>query len=98
MGSKKKGSKCEIYIINGYRFHTRSWGQGMKSYNSGVCVHAYDGGLEDDFYGILTDIIELEYYGHPHKMLVVFKCEWFDNTPDGGTNVDNKYGIVEVRQ
>ena len=30
--------------------------------------------------------------------LVLFECEWFDNTLNVGTKVDNKYGIVQVNQ
>ncbi|RDX81159.1 hypothetical protein CR513_38188, partial [Mucuna pruriens] len=30
--------------------------------------------------------------------LVLFKCDWFDNTPNIGTKVPNKYGIVEVQE
>lgn len=29
-------------------------------------------------------------------MLVLFKCDWFDPTPNQGTKIDN-YGIVEVK-
>lgn len=88
----------ETYIINGYKFHTMARGEGMKTSNYGVCVRGTDGQLENDFFGILTDIIEVQYYGHPKKKLVLFKCEWFDNTRSRGTKVDNRFGIVEVKQ
>ena len=29
--------------------------------------------------------------------LILFQCEWFDNTSTIGTKVDNKYGIVQVK-
>jgi len=47
---------------------------------------------------MLFDIIQLEYTGIPLMKLVLFKCDWFDNTPYKGTQVDKKYEIVEVRQ
>ena len=50
-----------------------------------------------DYYDILVDIVELKYTGWPIKMLVLFKCEWFDPIPNQGTKVDNNYGIVEVK-
>lgn len=87
-----------IYTVNGYKFHTKTWSEGMQSYNYGVCVRGTNGELEDDFFGILSDIIELEYPGMPTKKLVVFKCDWFDNTPNRGTRVDRQYGIVEVKE
>ncbi|XP_029130026.1 uncharacterized protein LOC114916771 [Cajanus cajan] len=58
----------------------------------------HTGQLESDFYGKLTDIIQLEYTGLPIMKLILFKCDWFDNTPNIGTRVNDKYGVVEVRQ
>ena len=55
------------------------------------------GQLEYDFYGMLYDIIQLEYTSIPLMKLVLFKCDWFDNTPYIGTRVDKKYEIVDVR-
>jgi hypothetical protein len=39
----------------------------------------------------------LSFIGWPAKKLVLFKCDWFDNSPNG-TKVDNNYGFVEVKQ
>ncbi|RDY13672.1 hypothetical protein CR513_01372, partial [Mucuna pruriens] len=86
-----------MYIINGYKFHTINWSEGMNSINHGVYVRGTNGQLESDFYGNVTDIIQLEYTGFPIMKLVLFKCDWFDNTPNIGTKVHNKYEIVEVR-
>ena len=71
----------------------------MSTTNYGVCVRG--GGyetIESDYYGVLTDIVELEYTGWPTKKLVLFKCEWFDPTPNQGTKIDKNYGIVEVKE
>ena len=97
-GPKRKVESWPIYIINGYKFQTVSWNEGMNSSNYGVHVRGTDGQLESDFYGMLSDIIQLEYTGIPLMKLVLFKCDWFDNTPYIGTRVDKKYDIVEVRQ
>lgn len=70
----------------------------MQTSNYGVCVRGTNGQLEDDFYGILTDIIELEYPGMHAKKIVLFKCDWFDNTPNRGTKIDKQYGIVQVKE
>ncbi|XP_017982351.1 PREDICTED: guanine nucleotide-binding protein-like 3 homolog [Theobroma cacao] len=46
--------------------------------NSGVCIKgSFYNDYERDFYGILVDIIELEYFGIGNKV-VLFKCHWFD--------------------
>ena len=71
----------------------------MSTTNYGVCVRG--GGyetIESDYYGVLIDIVELEYTGWPTKKLVLFKCEWFDPTPNQGTKIDKNYGIVEVKE
>ncbi|KAJ1378056.1 hypothetical protein SESBI_48237 [Sesbania bispinosa] len=52
--------------------------------------------MENDYYGMLVDIVELEYTASPTKRLVLFKCECFDPSPQG-IRVDN-YGNVEIRK
>jgi len=94
-GPERKANKWPMYMINGYKFNTKDHGQGMSTTNSGVCVQGGDT-EKNDYYGILTDIVEVHYTGFPRKMLVLFKCDWFDPTPNHGTKIDN-YGIVEVR-
>ena len=57
----------------------------MNSSNYGVHVRGTDGQLESDFYGMLSDIIQLEYTSIPLMKLILLKCDWFDNTPYIGT-------------
>ena len=40
--------------------------------------------------------MELEYLGWPIKRTVLFKCEWFDITPNVGTRIHKKYKLVDV--
>ena len=67
--------------MNGYRFHTNSWSEGRKTYNAGVTVrgNAHD---EDgvDYYGILQEIMELQYPGLNERSVMLFSCEWFDRS------------------
>ena len=50
-----------VCFVNGYKFHTDSYGKSKSTVNSGVCIrgsnYSYD---EDDFYGILKEIVEVE--------------------------------------
>jgi len=39
---------------------------------------------EKYYYGIIKEIMQVEYSGEPTKQLVVFNCEWFDNTINHG--------------
>lgn len=58
--------------------------------NYGVCVKG-----ETDFYGILQEIIEVEFPGLLKLKCVLFKCEWFDPVVNRGVRI-NKFGVVAV--
>jgi hypothetical protein len=69
----------------------------MSTTNCGVFVQGGENEtIDNDYYGVLTDIVEVSYTGWPIKRLVLFKCDWFDPTLNQGTKVDN-YGTVEVK-
>ena len=40
--------------------------------------------------------MQVEYIGEPTKQLVIFNCEWFDNTINHGIKVQPQYDIVEI--
>ena len=58
------------YILNGLKFRTKDYEANRKTQNSGVSV-AIEGGVT--YYGVLTDIIELNY--SKKLQYVLFKCE-----------------------
>lgn len=75
------------YIVKGYRFHTKYREKGRKTQNSGVVVtvrgenntSSRDRNPTEDvinYYGRLTDIIELNYCSKIR--VVLFRCEWVD--------------------
>ena len=76
----------EGYVINGFRFHTRRRQRNRKTQNSGVVV---EGGTENgkkDFYGVLKEVIMLEYDALKNRTspkVVLFKCRWFDVYNEG---------------
>jgi len=80
--------------VNGFRFRSKDSERSRRTQHSGVVV---SGGQDDDqidYYGVLTDIIEIHYFGQNH--VVLFKCNWFDvNNRDTGYKVD-KYGFISV--
>jgi len=89
LGPERKCKCNNGYFINGYVFHTEEYGQGRKTYNSGVCVKGSTSSeLEVDYYGRLEEVVE-------HNRVFLFKCYWYDTT-DRGIRVDPHYGLVEI--
>ncbi|OIT29979.1 hypothetical protein A4A49_45104 [Nicotiana attenuata] len=86
------------YIVNDFKFHTKSRGSSRSSNNSGVCIKGTNYSVDDsDYYGVLTDILELEYKGSEYiKRTVLFKCEWFDPTPKAGMKIHPQYKLVDI--
>ncbi|XP_057999062.1 uncharacterized protein LOC110665227 [Hevea brasiliensis] len=86
-----------MYFINGYRFHTSSHGANRSTMNSGFCIRGstYDDN-SNDYYGILKEVVQIEYPALPIKRTILFKCEWFDLTPDVGIKVHKQYNIVDI--
>ena len=63
------------YITNGYRFHTHDRDKNLRTQNSGVFVvgNIGDGSNNIDYYGILNEIIILEYHGGTY--IALFRCK-----------------------
>ncbi|GLU16949.1 hypothetical protein SLE2022_333510 [Rubroshorea leprosula] len=66
--------------------------------NYGVCIVGSIGTeLDYDFYGVLQEIIQIEYYGSIHRQAVVlFKCDWYKIPPAQGVQVDQKHRLVDI--
>ncbi|PWA54011.1 hypothetical protein CTI12_AA439720 [Artemisia annua] len=87
------------YSINGYEFHSQKHSERKVKKLSGLCVRgSVSNGHVHDYYGILEEIIEVEYYsknrGSGGCVVVLFKCKWFD-TP-GGVGVKRKGNLVHI--
>ncbi|KAH0757622.1 hypothetical protein KY290_021115 [Solanum tuberosum] len=86
------------YNVNGFKFHTKGHNFSRASNNSGVCIRGTNYSADDNYYyGVLTEILELEYKGStPIKKTVLFKCEWFDPTPNVGMKIHPQYKLVDI--
>ncbi|GLT51761.1 hypothetical protein SLA2020_251480 [Shorea laevis] len=86
------------FWVNGFRFHTTSYGRNKRTMNSGVCITGTTGTESDlDFYGLLQEVIELQYVGCRHRQTVVlFKCDWYEIPPARGIVVDRKHRLVDI--
>ncbi|PKA46420.1 hypothetical protein AXF42_Ash020311 [Apostasia shenzhenica] len=74
------------FVINGYRYHTKEREMNRKTQNSGVLVEVDD----EKYYGVLVDIIELDYFGN--FKVVLFHCDWIDIKSSRGLKKDS-YGF-----
>ena len=101
-GPLKHARSYNVCYTNGYRFHTVRHASNKLADNSGVCVKAADNSRdEEDFYGQLLEIVEVEYPGIPIKRVTLFKCHWYDPTTTGnsrGTNIHKRYKLVDIHQ
>ncbi|XP_056697488.1 rRNA-processing protein EFG1-like [Spinacia oleracea] len=81
-GPSKSVKSYQGYYVNGYRFHTKKRQRRRKTQNSGVIVKGDAESGEKDFFGVLKEVIELEYdapnSGDTKPIVVLFRCVWFD--------------------
>lgn len=86
-GPNRATERFKGYVINGFRFHTKDREANRKTQNSGIVVVAstssYASAKDQNpvagdvtYYGILNDIMELNYY--EHFKITLFKCDWAD--------------------
>jgi len=86
------------YNVNGFKFSIEKYSKNKKTNNSGVWVKGDDGNQNEnvDYFGVLQEIVELEYSGWPIKRIVLFQCKWFDPT-SRGTRELKQHNIIEVK-
>ncbi|XP_057248854.1 uncharacterized protein LOC125494642 [Beta vulgaris subsp. vulgaris] len=84
------------YVTNGFRFQTLQRDKNLRTQNSGVVVlgDTCDGHGALDFYGVLKEVLKLEYLGGNY--IVLFRCDWYDVLDyRRGKQVD-KFGYISV--
>ncbi|KAL0445975.1 UNVERIFIED_CONTAM: hypothetical protein Slati_1725400 [Sesamum latifolium] len=83
------------YFVNCYNFHTESHSVGKATFNCRMCVKSSSYiDTDSDFYGILEEVIQLDYPLIPNMQIVLFKYRWVD--PVRGMNVHPRYHLVDV--
>uniref|UniRef100_J3LJ41 DUF4216 domain-containing protein n=1 Tax=Oryza brachyantha TaxID=4533 RepID=J3LJ41_ORYBR len=65
---------------NGVRYHTIDREKNRKTQNSGIKVEGAHKNLIIDFYGVLIEILELQYTTNKNgdRSVFLFRCDWFD--------------------
>uniref|UniRef100_A0A453JK27 DUF4216 domain-containing protein n=2 Tax=Triticinae TaxID=1648030 RepID=A0A453JK27_AEGTS len=83
--------------MNGFRYRVQSRDRHLCTQNSGVAVLSEQGdnGNAVEYYGILTEIVKLQYLGG--RRVTLFRCNWIDVfDKEHGMKKDNKHGIVSL--
>lgn len=63
------------------------------TYNAGVCVRDED---STEYYGVLREIIQLQYPGSEDNTVILFNCKWFNSVSNRGIRRHPQYGIIEI--
>jgi len=92
-GPDSCATKWNMYFFNGYKFHTKTWGEDKRTINCSVHIKGVTDNGQDDFYGVIQHIYELKYI-EITKKIPLFYCEWFDPRMDVGTRVNPTYNLV----
>lgn len=98
-GPMKSVVTHEGYVINGFRFHTKRRQRNRKTQNSGVIVKGDVESGGKDFYGVLEEVIILEYGALTDRTsptITLFKCKWFDVYNEGRGIKKDKFGAMLV--
>lgn len=101
-GPHEVGKRYKGFVINGFSFHIREVEKKRKYQNSGVVTTAtttsFSSARDNNpisgdvtYYGILNDIIELEYPGS--NKIVLFKCDW---VAEGKRKKHDEHGFTLV--
>ena len=66
--------------------------------NAGICIRStsYAQSNEGDYYGMIQEIVQLQYPGLPEKSTILFKCEWFDPRSSESMKVHRKFKLVDI--
>ena len=92
-GPDRRVYRYKSFLLNGWRFNTRDRDLHLKSQNSGIFVKGDDSTGNLDYFGTLTDIIQLNYLGE--SSVILFKGDWWDVYHKSGYKVD-KFGFPMV--
>ncbi|WOG92409.1 hypothetical protein DCAR_0311675 [Daucus carota subsp. sativus] len=104
LGPNRMARRFSGYVLNGYRFHTKSRDSKCTTQNSSVFLTAETTSFacsKDDnpkvgavnYYGSVEEIVKVDYWGV--FVVVLFRCTWYqeDKDPYGLTKVNFKKTI-----
>ncbi|VVA35509.1 PREDICTED: transposon CACTA En/Spm, partial [Prunus dulcis] len=80
--------------INGVKFLGAARDDKLCTQNSGVHVPGGGESTNIDFYGKLTNVVQLLY--KDRYQVIMFKCRWFDSNPNRPGSVKIDHGLLSV--
>ena len=86
--------KYHSYAIRGFTYHTSSSDEGRSVQSSGVATSAESSSGKQIYYGIIREIVELD-YRHRGNM-VLFRCDWVDNRVPNKWVKTDQFGVTTV--
>ena len=98
-------NRYTTYIMNGNRFKVASADRHARTQNSGVFLASEVSSFattvdrnprygDVDYYGVVTDIIELDY--HNGRKVILFDCDWFDVKSKSFRTKKDEFGFTLV--
>lgn len=82
------------YMVNGSMYRTKDSERGRETQNSGVVVKGESGASNLEYYGLLQEIIEVQYIGG--NRVILFKCDWWDVHTQGRGIITDSFEFVSV--
>ncbi|KAL3498315.1 hypothetical protein ACH5RR_041047 [Cinchona calisaya] len=82
-------------VVNGIKFLNKKRDARRITQNSGVCVEGFNKDKDITFYGILGDVILLNYVNNNCEA-ILFKCEWFDLDKNKPVAIDEYFTSINV--
>ena len=99
LGPLSVTKRYDKVVCNGVRWHTEEYDCRKRTQNSGVVVEGYvdDANNKIDYYGVLTDVIEIPYA--MDRRAFIFKCKWWDLGSRGqNVKIDGNIKSIKVSQ
>ena len=91
---------CAACIVNGVRYSTVDREKYLQTQNSGVMTEGTHDGRNIDYYGVLQEVIELQYNSNleVRRSVVLFRCDWFNQEgKTRGIKDDGHFKSINVR-
>lgn len=82
-------------IVNGVRFRCKERDDNFKTQCSGVCTWGDDENGDMAYYGVLLEILELDFICQ--RKVFMFRCKWYNTDPKGKRIVvDNNVTSIDI--